>query len=314
MARGIPGFESDSALLTNVFRHRWSTSRRCASRPPRRELRPARCRAPVVHDLSRAGHFDHVAADALGRPEARARSASSARRPTGHARRRVPGRGTRQDPARGPQRRADAAVSRTTPTTWTADATPLWLILPGVLRHRPGRLRSGALDKVAAALGWIDRYGDRDGDGYVEYQTRSREGLGNQCQRPGRRPPADGTIPHLPIATAEIQATSTTPSCASPSCASLRRDGESPSGWSARPRSCTRVSTRDFWSDARGGYYALLDGDKRPIDSLTSNIGHLLSSGSSPRARLVVAGQLMSDAMFSAGACAPCRPTIVATT
>jgi glycogen debranching enzyme len=57
----------------------------------------------------------------------------------------------------------------------------------------------------------------------------------------------------------------------------------------------------DFWIDARGGYYALgLDGDKRPIDSMTSDIGHLLWSGIVPddRAGIVVA-QLMSDQLFS---------------
>ncbi len=66
-----------------------------------------------------------------------------------------------------------------------ADTTPLWLILLSeywrwtaddelVQRLRPN---------IVAALEWIDRYGDRDGDGYVEYQTRSPRGLGNQCWR-----------------------------------------------------------------------------------------------------------------------------------
>ena len=58
---------------------------------------------------------------------------------------------------------------------------------------------------------------------------------------------------------------------------------------------------RDFWIDARGGYYAIgLDGDKRQIDSLTSNIGQLLWSGivSEERAA-IVARQLMADALFS---------------
>ena len=57
----------------------------------------------------------------------------------------------------------------------------------------------------------------------------------------------------------------------------------------------------DFWIDERGGYYAIgLDGDKRRIDSMTSSMGHLLWSGIVPEDRAqVVAGQLMSDAMFS---------------
>jgi len=56
-----------------------------------------------------------------------------------------------------------------------------------------------------------------------------------------------------------------------------------------------------FWVDARGGYYAVgLDADKRQIDSMTSNMGHLLWSGIVPEDRAaVVARQLMSDPMFS---------------
>jgi glycogen debranching enzyme len=58
---------------------------------------------------------------------------------------------------------------------------------------------------------------------------------------------------------------------------------------------------RDFWIDERGGYYAIgLDGDKRRIDAMTSNMGHLLWSGIVPDERAsVMAGQLMSDDMFS---------------
>src|SRR5206468_2796605 len=61
-------------------------------------------------------------------------------------------------------------------------------------------------DNVRAALDWIDNYGDRDGDGYVEYQTRSPQGLGNQCWRDSWDGVqfADGTLPVLPIATCEI--------------------------------------------------------------------------------------------------------------
>ena len=58
-----------------------------------------------------------------------------------------------------------------------------------------------------AALAWIDQYGDRDGDGYVEYQTRSPQGLGNQCWRDSWDGVqfADGRLPYLPIATCELQ-------------------------------------------------------------------------------------------------------------
>ena len=113
---------------------------------------------------------------------------------------------------------------------------------------------------------------------------------------------ADGTMPFLPIATCEIQGYVYD--------AKLRL-AELADGPLADPALAARLRgeaaalrerfERDFWIDARGGYYAIgLDGDKRQIDSMTSNIGQLLWTGivSEERAA-IVARQLMSDAMFS---------------
>jgi glycogen debranching enzyme len=188
----------------------------------------------------------------------------------------------------------------------TADATPLWLILLSEYWRFTGQdefvLRRW--DKVAAALAWIDRYGDHDGDGYIEYQTRSREGLGNQCWKDSWDGVqfADGTIPHLPIATAEIQGYVYDAKLRVAELARrLRADVRLAAQLEREAEDLYARFNDDFWSDDRGGYYVVgLDGDKRRIDSLTSNMGHLLWSGIVPeeRARLV-AGQLMSDAMFS---------------
>ena len=70
---------------------------------------------------------------------------------------------------------------------------------------------------------------------------------------------------------------------------------------SARPEQLFERFNRDFWSDDRGGYYVVgLDGDKQPIDSMTSNMGHLLWSGIVPEDRArTVADHLLSDMMFS---------------
>jgi glycogen debranching enzyme len=188
----------------------------------------------------------------------------------------------------------------------SADSTPLWLILLSEYWRWTGdddlvrQLRAPAM----AALNWIDEYGDRDGDGYVEYQTRSPAGLGNQCWRDSWDGVqyADGNIPVLPIATCEIQGYVYD--------AKLRL-AELADGPLADPDLAGRLREqaarlrdrfdRDFWIDGRGGYYAVgLDGDKRRIDSLTSNIGHLLWSGIVPpeRAQPVV-DRLMSQEMFS---------------
>ena len=188
----------------------------------------------------------------------------------------------------------------------TADATILWLILLSEYWRwsADDDLVRSLRDNVRAALDWIDNYGDRDGDGYVEYQTRSPQGLGNQCWRDSWDGVqfADGTLPVLPIATCEIQGYVYD---------AKRRVAELADGPLQDPELAGRLRTeaeqlrerfnRDFWIDERGGYFAIgLDGDKRQIDSLTSNIGHLLwSEIVSPERAAIVARQLMSDELFS---------------
>ncbi|MEV0430659.1 glycogen debranching N-terminal domain-containing protein [Micromonospora sp. NPDC050495] len=193
-----------------------------------------------------------------------------------------------------------------TPYYGSADATQLWLILLSEYWRWTGddelirRLRQQAL----AALHWIDHFGDRDGDGYVEYATRSPEGLGNQCWRdsPDGVCFSDGRIPVLPIATCELQgytydaklrlAELADGPLAEPTLAARLRDD------AAR---LYRQFNQDFWLDGRGGFYAVgLDGDKTPIDSKTSNMGHLLWSGIVPPERAgAVVRQLMHGDMFS---------------
>ncbi len=187
-----------------------------------------------------------------------------------------------------------------------ADATQLWLIVLSQYWRWTGdddlvrRLRGNVL----AALDWIDRYGDRDGDGYVEYATRSQQGLGNQCWRDSWDGVqfADGEIPVLPIATCEIQGYTYDAKCR---VAELADGPLGDPALAARLRGHAQLLrerfNRDFWIEERGGYYAIgLDGDKRKIDSMTSNMGQLLWSGIVPEERAkVLARQLMSDAMFS---------------
>lgn len=188
----------------------------------------------------------------------------------------------------------------------SADATQLWLILLSEYWRwtRDDQTVRLLRDNALAALNWIDRYGDRDGDGYVEYATRSPEGLGNQCWRdsPDGVSFADGRIPVLPIASSDLQGYVYD--------AKLRL-AELADGPLADPELARRLRAeaadlydrfnRDFWIEGRGGFYAVgLDGDKNPIDSKTSNMGHLLWSGIVPPERAeAVVRQLMSEDMFS---------------
>jgi glycogen debranching enzyme len=188
----------------------------------------------------------------------------------------------------------------------TADATQLWLILLSEYWRWTcnDEFVRELRDRAYAALRWIDDFGDLDGDGYVEYATRSSQGLGNQCWRDSWDGVqfADGSIPVLPIATCEIQGYTYD--------AKLRM-AELADGPFNDPPLARRLRAeaqelrirfnRDFWIDERGGYYAIgLDGDKRKIDSMTSNMGQLFWSGIVPRDRAtIVARQLMAEYMFS---------------
>ncbi|MBI3648092.1 MAG: amylo-alpha-1,6-glucosidase [Actinobacteria bacterium] len=188
----------------------------------------------------------------------------------------------------------------------TSDATPLWLVLMSEYWNYSGDgdFVRARWDQVLAALGWCDRHGDRDGDGYVEYQTRSSQGLGNQCWKDSWDGVqfSDGSIPYLPIATAEIQGYVYDAKLRVAEMAEkLMQDGSLASRLRREASDLFERFNRDFWSEDRGGYYVIgLDGDKRRIDSMTSNMGHLLWSGIVPADRAaLVRDHLMSDAMFS---------------
>jgi glycogen debranching enzyme len=188
----------------------------------------------------------------------------------------------------------------------TADATPLYLVLMSMYERWTGDddFVRARWPNVLAALEWIDRYGDRDGDGYVEYQTRSSQGLGNQCWKDSWDGVqfADGRIPVLPIATAEIQGYVYDAKLRIADLAERLMD-DAPLAERLRKEADVLRDrfNEDFWSDERGGYYVIgLDGDKRRIDSMTSNMGHLLWSGIVPPERAAtVAERLMSPSMFS---------------
>ena len=188
----------------------------------------------------------------------------------------------------------------------SADATPLFLVLldethrwtgdTGLVRELEGAAR--------AALAWIDDYGDRDGDGYVEYERRNTDtGLENQCWKDSWNSivHADGTLATLPRATCEIQGYVYD---AKRGCARLAREV-----WDdellAERLECEAATlahrfNRDFWLAERGFYALALDGDKRPVDSLTSNIGQLLWSGIVEADKVTsVVAHLMGEALFS---------------
>jgi glycogen debranching enzyme len=188
----------------------------------------------------------------------------------------------------------------------SCDATPLYLILLDEYERWTGNGQMvQELEHAArAALKWIDEYGDRDGDGYVEYERRNKEtGLENQCWKDSWNSIvfADGELAKLPRATCEIQGYVYD---AKMRCARLARQFWHDAALADKlERQALDLKTRfnkDFWIED-GEFFALaLDGDKRQVDSLTSNIGHLLWSGIVDKDKAEkCATHLMSDRLFS---------------
>ncbi len=188
----------------------------------------------------------------------------------------------------------------------TVDATPLYLILLSeVWRWTDDiALVRNLKDPALAALRWIDEHGDRDGDGFVEYERRNDHGLGNQSWKDSgdSQRYRDGSIAPTPIAPCEVQGYVYD---AKRRLAEIAREVWRDRALAARLED-EAETLRDrfdkaFWVDDRGGYYALaLDGNKEQVDSLCSNIGHLLWSGIVPPHRVdAIVDQLMGDDLWS---------------
>jgi glycogen debranching enzyme len=188
----------------------------------------------------------------------------------------------------------------------SADATMLYLILlEEYVRWTGDRSLARDLENEArAAVAWIDRYGDRDGDGYVEYERRNQHtGLDNQCWKDSWDSIvfADGTLAPTPRATCELQGYAYD---AKTRTARLAREVWNDPDWAEKlEREAAELKRRfnqDFWIDRRGFFALALDGGKRQVDSLTSNIGHLLWSGIADDDKAATCVRhLMSDDLYS---------------
>ncbi|HET9691087.1 MAG TPA: glycogen debranching N-terminal domain-containing protein [Acidimicrobiales bacterium] len=186
----------------------------------------------------------------------------------------------------------------------TADATPLFVMLLGELR-RWGLAREAVdelLPHADRAIDWIERFGDRDGDGYVEYQRTSDRGLRNQGWKDSDDAVrfADGALGEAPIALAEVQGYVYGAYLARAFFAAEAGDAALSASLRAKAATLKAAFNRDFWIEERGWLAMGLDRDKRPLDALTSNIGHCLWTGIVDADKAdVVAKRLLGPDMFS---------------
>ena len=187
-----------------------------------------------------------------------------------------------------------------------ADATPLFVVLLDEYERWTGdrALVRDLEPEARAAIAWIDAYGDRTGTGYIAYQRKNEEtGLENQCWKDSWDSIAysDGTLPGFPRATCELQGYAYDAKVRGARLArTIWRDPEYADRLEREAAALKRRFNRDFWVKD-GRYFALaLDADGRQVDSLTSNIGHLLWSGIADRAKArECVHHLMGPRLFS---------------
>ncbi|WP_205111514.1 glycogen debranching N-terminal domain-containing protein [Subtercola frigoramans] len=186
----------------------------------------------------------------------------------------------------------------------TVDATPLWI----VLLHDAWKWGladaevEALLPNLVAALEWMRDYGDSDGDGFLEYVDTTGHGLANQGWKDSGDSIQwrDGSLAEGPIALCEVQAYAY--EAAVGGAALLSHFGHDGTPWLDWAEALKTRFDAAFWVDDPDGAYpaVALDVNKQRVDTVTSNIGHLLGTGLIPDARAgLIARRLVSPDLSS---------------
>ncbi len=185
------------------------------------------------------------------------------------------------------------------------DATPLFVLLAAEYHRRTSddaTLRR-LWPHVEAALSWIDRWGDRDGDGFVEYERARESGLANQGWKDSGDSVfhADGRLAEGPIALCEVQGYVYAAKRAASELARVLGHDERAEELARAAEALARRFDEAFWSEELGCYALALDGAKRPCLVRTSNAGQLLFTGIVPPARAARLVELLLSERFFSG-------------
>jgi glycogen debranching enzyme len=186
----------------------------------------------------------------------------------------------------------------------SVDATALFVMLLGELRRwgNRGSEVDALLPAADLALAWIEHFGDRDGDGYVEYQRATERGLLNQGWKDSHDSTrfANGQLAKTPVALCEVQGYVYAALLARAEFAEEAGDEQHATRLRERARDLRTRFNQDFWLEDRGWLAMGLDRDKRPLDALTSNMGHCLWTGILDADKAARVGELLvSDTLFS---------------
>lgn len=186
----------------------------------------------------------------------------------------------------------------------SVDSTPLFLMLAGAYYRRTGDLDfiRSLWPNIELASNWMDKYGDTDGDGFIEYWRHSSKGLSNQGWKDSQDAVfhADGRLAEGPIALCEVQGYAYRAKLSVAEIAVALEKQDVAQQKHSEALKLKEDFQRAFWSNRISTYALALDGDKRPCEVKTSNAGQCLFSGIADGEHAAQVGaQLTSELFFS---------------
>jgi glycogen debranching enzyme len=186
----------------------------------------------------------------------------------------------------------------------SVDSTPLFLVLAAAYLRRTGDLAliRAIWPNIQLALHWIDRWGDADGDGFVEYARHSDEGLVQQGWKDSHDSVfhQDGTMAQAPIALCEVQGYVYEAKLAVAGLARVMGELPLAETLTQQAEQLRQRFQAAFWCEEIGSYAIALDGNKQQCKVGSSNAGHTLWNGiaSDEHAQRIMDG-LMGHEFFS---------------
>jgi glycogen debranching enzyme len=187
----------------------------------------------------------------------------------------------------------------------SVDSTPLYLLLAGAYYRRTGDLAfvKSIWPNIQLALDWINRYGDVDGDGFVEYYRKSEQGLVQQGWKDSQDSIfyANGMVAHGPIAVCEVQGYVYAAKLEISAIAAALDQQDTAQQLMREAQNLQAKFERSFWDDDLGMYALALDGDKRPCLVRASNAGHCLFCGIASRDHAATLAKNLTGETFYSG-------------
>lgn len=180
------------------------------------------------------------------------------------------------------------------------DTTCLFIALAGAYARRTNDYQTIRVlwPNLIAAAGWMNDYGDSNGDGLIDYARAADTGLSNQGWKDSEDSifHADGRFPKGPIALLEVQGYAFAAWKALAEMGAVLGDGRADE-WANRAEAVRALVEERYWMEDEGFYAIALDGDGEQCRAIGSNAGHLLFTGlpSHERARRVTRRMLTAE-------------------